>query len=104
MLIKVVRNRSNRDPKWFDKVKGKVFKVTGQTDNGHEYEVDMSPIGLRGDRSWFKDTEIEETNEVREQMTMFIRANFKTFLGKDMELLDQPDGLDKLQAKYGFKR
>lgn len=38
--------------------------------------------------------------DIREKMIHFIRKHYKDTLGKDVGLLDQPDGLDKLHEKY----
>jgi len=41
-----------------------------------------------------------EDNEVRDNMIRFIRTHYAKTLGKDLELLDQPGGLEVLHKKY----
>ena len=39
-------------------------------------------------------------DEVRQRMVQFIKTHYSQTLGKDIELLDQPGGLEKLHKKY----
>ncbi|MBI2943163.1 MAG: hypothetical protein HYY25_03075 [Candidatus Wallbacteria bacterium] len=39
-------------------------------------------------------------DEVRQRMVQFIKTHYASTLGKDIELLDQPGGLEKLHKKY----
>lgn len=41
-----------------------------------------------------------DENEVRERMIRFIKTHYAKTLGKDIELLDQPGGLELLHQKY----
>jgi hypothetical protein len=41
-----------------------------------------------------------EGDEVRERMIRFIKAHYSHLLGEDIELLDQPGGLEILHRKY----
>lgn len=41
-------------------------------------------------------------DEVRLRMVQFIKTHYAQMLGKDIELLDQPGGLEKLHKKYCF--
>lgn len=41
-----------------------------------------------------------DDNDVRARMIRFIKTHYANTLGKDIELLDQPGGLDKLHKKY----
>lgn len=41
-----------------------------------------------------------DDNEVREHMIRFIKTHYSKTLGKDIELLDQPGGLELLHKKY----
>jgi hypothetical protein len=42
--------------------------------------------------------------DFRSQVLQYIRTRFAGFLGEDVKLLDQPDGLDLLQAKYPLRK
>ena len=39
-------------------------------------------------------------DEIRQRMVQFIKTHYAQTLGKDIELLDQPGGLEKLHKKY----
>ncbi len=39
-------------------------------------------------------------DEVRERMIRFVKTHYAETLGKDIELLDQPGGLELLHQKY----
>jgi hypothetical protein len=39
-------------------------------------------------------------DDVRTRMIHFIKTHYAATLGKDVDLLDQPDGLEKLHKKY----
>lgn len=41
-----------------------------------------------------------ETDEVRERMIKFIKMHYAHLLGPDIDLLDQPGGLEILHRKY----
>ena len=41
--------------------------------------------------------------DFRSQMIAYIRRNFAAFLGADVALLDLPNGLDLIQAKYPLR-
>jgi hypothetical protein len=41
-----------------------------------------------------------DESEVRERMIHFIKMHYSKTLGKDIELLDQPGGLEILHKKY----
>lgn len=38
--------------------------------------------------------------DIREKMINFIRKHYTQTLGDDVDLLDRPDGLEKLHTKY----
>lgn len=42
--------------------------------------------------------------DFRDRMIQYIRENFSELLGNDVELLDRPDGLDLIQARYGVRK
>lgn len=42
-------------------------------------------------------------SSVRQRMIRFIKKHHQELLGKDIHLLDQPGGLDKLAKKYRSK-
>ncbi|MFA5987080.1 MAG: hypothetical protein WC797_00285 [Candidatus Paceibacterota bacterium] len=39
-------------------------------------------------------------DDVRARMIQFIKTHYAATLGKDIDLLDQPDGLERLHEKY----
>ena len=39
----------------------------------------------------------------RKEMIEMIRHNFADLLGRDIWLLDEPDGLDRIARKFGFR-
>ena len=41
--------------------------------------------------------------DFRSQVIEYIKKNFADFLGKDVALLDLPNGLDLIQAKYPLR-
>jgi len=41
--------------------------------------------------------------DFRSQVIEYIKKNFAAFLGADVALLDLPDGLDLIQAKYPLR-
>ena len=45
-------------------------------------------------------TGIHITERFQERMKQFIRRNFSTYLGEDVNLLEEPDWMEKLQSKY----
>lgn len=38
--------------------------------------------------------------DIREKMINFIRKHYADTLGSDLDLLDRPDGLERLHKKY----
>ena len=48
--------------------------------------------------------ECDEVREFRQRMIAYIKQEFGDMLGRDVELLDKPGGLQILLLKYGGKK